>query len=442
MTCCFLFLPVLRRKATQKDRTWFRMGFHDGTAPAKTTSDGFYFSRVQAFERNGDEPSIAAVLGQGAIQGTYKDIKFKRSNSDQSSTVPTGNSPSGWYDEIPSGTAPVWQVIGTKDFGGNLIGTWSNPERIVGLTYRGNWASGTTYLLHDMVAYSERSFICTSAHTASTSNKPPTSNSSNANWDLMAGKGDQGDAPTAYNQTIAITGTGPVNLRTLADNHTTAYDGVGDATITYTVASGVTISGTAGASNSGDAGHAVNTGTWPAGATINLTLQVTGTVRGGGGGGGKGGTGFSRNGQVGGDGGDAIYCQEDLTVTVNSGGKVQAGGGGGGGGAGAQHPSAEPAPYMGGGGGGGFPNGIGGTGYATVSSGTGSGGGAGASGANPYGGDGGSGGGANINGGLGYNSTGDQTGTGGSGGTKGYAIRKNGHTVSVTNNGTITGTQA
>ncbi|MBL8537075.1 MAG: RHS repeat protein [Hyphomonadaceae bacterium] len=270
---------------------------------------------------------------------------------------------------------------------------------------------------------------------------------------------------SGFNQTIQITGSGPVNLRTLANN--AGYNGAQNATITFVVGSGVTLLGTAGTSAVGG-GRCIETGTWPSGSyTIALTLQISGKVYGGGGGGGVGG-GYS-TGSLGTAGGDALYAQENLTVVVNAGGELKAGGGGGGGG-GAWYATVldgegqpETTYYNGSGGGGAFPNGQGGAaGNADVmvsvagANGTTSGGGAGGAAtkcapsgptSNRWNGAGGAGGAAAAAGASGGNATGTG-GAGtwvangpGSGGAPGYAVRKNGKTVTVTNNGTIAGAQ-
>ncbi|MEQ1619517.1 MAG: RHS repeat domain-containing protein, partial [Gemmatimonas sp.] len=125
--------------------------------------------------------------------------------------------------------------------------------------------------------------------------------------------------PPPFVQTLQITGTGPVNLRTLAN--AAGYTGLQDATVTFQLGSGVTIAGTV------NGGAGIDTGAWPIGVyNISLTLQISGKAYGGGGPGGGG------NGGAGGIGGDALYCRAPLTVTVNAGGELKAGGGGGGGG--------------------------------------------------------------------------------------------------------------
>lgn len=257
-----------------------------------------------------------------------------------------------------------------------------------------------------------------------------------------------------FNTTIQVTGTGPVNLRTLADQ--AGYTGVTNATITFQVGSAVTIAALSG-------GIGIDTGTWPSATkSISLTLQVSGKVYGGGG---QGGSPSTTAGSPAGAGGDAVYCRENIAVTVNPGGQIKGGGGGGGWGGGwrtdTQDAEGQPLTIyrFGGGGGGGFPNGAGGVSGGPGASGVGgttSGGGAGgAGGAGPgsgrTNGAGGAGGGSGASGTSGAAAVGTEScnlqGTtchykmpSGGGGAAGYAVRKNGKTVTVTNNGTITGT--
>lgn len=257
----------------------------------------------------------------------------------------------------------------------------------------------------------------------------------------------------SFTQTISVSGGGGVNLRTLANG--AGYNGAQPATVTYQLGSGATVTGASGG------GIGIDTGTWPyTEFAVLLTLEIAGTVIGGGGWGGIGGD-FVINATPGGAGGDAIHCRLPATVVVQSGGVVSAGGGGGGG-AGALRRvfGGEPTTWNAGGGGGGYPNGTGGIDGSGAdfnvanpgSNGTTSGGGAGGSGgATGHGtrttGTGGAGGGVASSGASGGNPTGSggtgtwTAGAPGAGGAAGYAIRKNGFTVSVTNNGTINGTQ-
>lgn len=243
-------------------------------------------------------------------------------------------------------------------------------------------------------------------------------------------------ATAPFAATIAISGTGPVNLRTLAD--AAGYSGESAATITF-VNNG-TIAGVAPYSGVANGGYGLDTGTWPhATHTIALTLDNNGTIRGGGGAGGA--QSFPGGTSAAGAGGDAVYARVNLTID-NVGGAIRGGGGGGGLGANGQTGGPISLPVAGGGGGGGFPNGSGG-GSVTITStgqsgapGTLSGGGAGGAGTpgnSGNGGNGGNAGSAGANGGANYLGT-----PGGVGGAVGYAVRKNGFTVTRTG-GTVVG---
>ena len=225
-------------------------------------------------------------------------------------------------------------------------------------------------------------------------------------------------------QATIINVTAASNLRTLANN--AGYTGSASAIYQFVVPAGTTILGGI------NGGRGIDTGTWPAGVTI--ALVVNGNVYGGGGGGGSGNG--SGNGSPGTSGGDAVYAQVPITITVTSGGSVKSGGGGGGG-------AGNSYTCGGGGGGGGFPNGLAGLGSTNNTYhcptpagqvGTTSGGGAGGIGPGPSGGAGGAPGSAGAAG-LG------QIGQGGAGGASGYAIRNNGNAVTVNNSGTISGPQ-
>ena len=230
--------------------------------------------------------------------------------------------------------------------------------------------------------------------------------------------------------TIQLSSGAGQNLRTIANAN--GYNGSANANYTFVVGNSVNI--TAG----GGGGIGIDTGSWPAGVTLQLT--VNGIVRGGGGNGGIGGSGIGNDATSGGAGGDAIRCNAPIAIAVNSGATVQAGGGGGGGGTYTNNPYGG-GTYGGGGGGGGAPNGGGGGGGmgsngggSPGSAGTTSGGGAGGT-ASVSGGTGG--GYAQAGGTPGYNQYG---GSSGSGGAAGYAVRKNGTGCTASGAGTIAGT--
>lgn len=235
-------------------------------------------------------------------------------------------------------------------------------------------------------------------------------------------------APAASPTILFVTTSS--SLLTVATN--AGYGGSATANYKFIVPAGTTIVG------------GITTGTWTSGVT--LSLVVNGTVYGNGGTGGDATCTPNVNGGAGGNGGDAIYVTAPIAIAVNTGGAVIASGGGGGGGTpyGVSNGHGGSSGQCGSGGGGGFPNGSGGhgipsppTGFTATtdgSPGTLAGGGAGGTGGLP----GGTGGGANATGGHGAN--GNSLGVGGVGGAPGYAIRKNGNTVTVTGSGTITGT--
>ncbi|ADU15333.1 RHS repeat domain-containing protein [Asticcacaulis excentricus] len=218
--------------------------------------------------------------------------------------------------------------------------------------------------------------------------------------------------------------TSASNLRALAN--AAGYTGASSANYQFVVASGTSVLGAA------NGGIAIDTGAWPAG--VSLALVVNGNVYGGGGKGGNGSA--SVAGGNGAAGGDAVYCQYPISITVNAGGSIKGGGGGGGGGS---YNTVAGGKKGGGGGGGGFPNGGGGSGGVgnKGTGGVGAGGttsGGGAGGASTPAGNGGSGGNAGAAGNPGNGE--DYTS---SGGAAGYAVRKNGNAVTVSNSGTVTG---
>ena len=149
-------------------------------------------------------------------------------------------------------------------------------------------------------------------------------------------------ATTAWAQTQApaptvIQVTQTANLRTLADK--AGYTGDSHANYVFNVPEKTVILGLSG----GKPG--VDTGDWPKG--VSLALTVGGNVYGGGGDGGNGGDipGMTEGTR----GGDAIFVRAPITILIGTTGSVKAGGGGGGG---------APGGNAGGsGGGGGFPDG-------------------------------------------------------------------------------------
>ncbi|MFL6864107.1 MAG: phage tail protein [Allosphingosinicella sp.] len=363
--------------------------------------------------------------------GNKPDLKFMRSAAPPA--TPTGDDPAGWSDGIPSGNGPLYSIRGNKTSLGVLIGTWSTPQLIGGQISPVPYNPDATYYQYQTVTFGGGTYM---ALGTTTGNAPSGTGQANAHWDVIAAPGEPGTPatpPSGFTATINLAAGAGVNLRTVAD--AAGYTGASDATITFRVPAGVTIRGAAG-------GVGLDTGTWPTSSfTIALTLEVQngGVVDGGGGAGG------AASYSDGDPGGDAIYCRVPMPggITIDAGGSVRGGGGGGGAGRGDlvtpphQPPSPDDPYYGGGGGGGGQPNGPGGSGEAGSNGGT-----DGADGAVGTAGGPGAGGAGDVAGGAGgaYGlAGGDASGTGGA---AGYAVRKNGFAVAVTNNGTMTGAAA
>ena len=379
----------------------------------------------------GTKATNIAFGPQGAVgnEGRYTDFKFYVSATKPG--TPSGENPVGWQDVPGAGTTWVSRAIKNGD--GSIQADWTAPE-LYKADYRGVYSAAATYYLGQTVSYQERFFICTSTNSAGiTGVAPPASNSSNSVWDLISGKGDSGDPPSAFTASATHNNGQPLNMRTLADS--LGYDGQSDVNFTVTVSNSITAT----------SGNAIDTGVWPAAATINLTLNInTGvTIRGAGGNGGSGGG--TQAGGNGGPGGHGVILNEDLTLVNN--GVISGGSGGGGGGGGARiFSGGEYFFYGGGGGGGGWPNGGGGSGGNAPGSsdgtagnpGTTSGGGTGGAGASGAGNGGTGGGVSGITPQAGASGQG-ATYAGGAGGPKGDGIKKNGHILSLSGSGSHSG---
>ena len=192
------------------------------------------------------------------------------------------------------------------------------------------------------------------------------------------------------------------------------YNAATNATaIIVNVASGVTVSGSST--------HAMRTGALN--ANSDLTINITGAVSGYTGA--NGGT-----GAAGAVGGDAIFWETTAsgsgtyTVNVLSGGNLKSGGGGGGGGGSAGVRATFTSDGKGGGSCG-TPNHSGSVGSTGAPGALGASGSTGGSGS--YGGGSAS---CNV----------ASPGSGAAGGAAGFALRKNGRTVTVNNSGTVAGT--
>lgn len=424
------------------NRSYIGIATNQASATPSPFPENYSWSRLKGADGTDGSDGTDGENGQDGVDGGYRDFRFIRSLATPASA--TGDVPAGSSDSIPTGTDPVWVTSAFRDGNGTRTSAWEPWVRLSPLPTAQQYSASVTYYEGMQVLYNGGTYILI---VPSSIGVPPTGTAqANATWDVVAAPGQPGTPatpPSAFSATINLTSASSgINLRTIAD--AAGYTGLSDATITFKVPSGVTITGI------GNGGIAIDTGTWPSSSyTIALTIVIEsgGIVYGGGGKGGDGGQ--SGAGLSGGSGGDGIFLRENVSggITINSGGTLKSGGGGGGGG-GANYRVLGGGVYggAGGGGGGGAPNGNGGSGQVTEvegdvsgdgSPGTTSGGGAGGLGAfdlTAAGRDGGAGGtfGTSGSNGLGTN--------GGTGGGAGYAVRKNGKTATVTNNGTMTGT--
>ena len=374
------------------------------------------------FDSDGHATAASEILFTAEATNIVTAIAFAAINdSGNAVTLTTVNDEQVKLAATDFGDADWVRVTATANGGGvsdSITITAKRETREV--NHRGHYRNSETYNKNDIVNYRGSSFIA--RRDGLTGIAPTDGDEDDANWGLLARHGDIGDpatADSAFTSTINLTTSASgANLRRLARQ--AGYRGKSNATITFNVPNGVVITG------KDDGGIAIDTGDWPTDLyTIALTLVVQsgGVVRGGGGNGGRGrGTGMA--GQAGGDGGDAIFCRVPMTVTVDAGGTVSGGGGGGSGADSSVTGWPLPTYSSAGGGGGGFPNGNGGLGGGSGTDGldgTVAGGGIGGT---PGGYDGGgAGAAAPVKGGAG-----------------GYAIRKNGNTVTTTLNGTVQGT--
>lgn len=413
------------------DYTWIRFQGGDARSISLTLTN-----EVFQFDQNNHSIGVASVAAQATGTNLLTAITFTAFNDTGNAVTlvadPDGN-PNTKLLTIANFGAAAWVRIIASAHDGTYTDSRQVTRQVTTITFnpRGAYSNTTQYAYYDTTTYNGGTYYALQ----STIGHPPSgTDQDNPYWAVLAAPGAVVPPPGApVTATIDLTTSAVgVNLRTIADAN--GYDGSSNANYTFRVPNGVTITGLA------NTGRAIDSGSWPSTATIVLALEVQsgGIVRGGGGNGGHGGN-FNNSGAQGTAGGDAIYCQFDIAVTIDVGGTVSGGGGGGAGGNGAKHLVSGEWLFNGGGGaGGGFPNGAlgaGGSGDmdgADGSPGTTGGGGAGGAGSGGGSGAGGAGGGAATAG----------SGALGAVGAAGYAVRKNGHGVPVTNNGTMQGTAA
>lgn len=379
-------------------------------------------------------------FASAATAGEYQETRYRRSVAPPA--TPTGSEPEGWSVIIPSGSDALWSITASKSQSGALITEWATPVLRSTPNWRGTYDPATVYYREDAVTFGGGSYRLI-VETA-TGIAPSGTTQSTPQWEVLSAGGAtppvSPPAPSTLTIDVPASTTG-VNLYDLAVAN--GYAG-GNATITFEVESGTTIRGLAGSPNGG---FAISTGVWPSGVTLALSLVVKNgaIVEGGGARGGRGGdcTGSGSGqgpGERGGDGGDAILCLAPITIDIQSGAIVRGGGGGGGGGNGYLRFGTPSTRVGGGGGGGGQPNGPGGSGGVATGGSFQANGATGATATTSAPGNGaGSGLGYGGRNGGAYGADGQAASNSGAPGAAGYAVRKNGNTVSVIQNGTIAG---
>ncbi len=408
-----------------------------GTGDTRTLTDanfGLNSAVTVTVTRDTYTDRITVVRLTDGSYGTLRDLIFIASATVPA--TPSGVSPAGWTNTIPLGET-VWQSVSLRRTSDDVfLEDWSTPAIYQGV-YKGTYSAVTTYFFGDQVTLNGTTFVRSSTSPVGLVGvSPPVTPTSNADWDVVAAKGDSGDPAVDFDESVIYSSGTAFNMLDLATN-TYGYVAPNNATFYVTVTADIISSG----------GNAINTGDWPDTATLDLKLIIPAGIDivGEGGNGGKGGD-NTASGSNGNPGRHGINMSEDLTVENE--GAIKGGSGGGGGGGGGKTSGPEPSFYGGGGGGGGWPYGSGGS-RGTAADGNGVNGsnataiaaGGGGAGGGGIGGSGGTGGGTGTTSGS-SGSSGNLGGSGGSGGSAGNGIKQNGHTLSLSGGGTNTSTGA
>jgi hypothetical protein len=108
---------------------------------AFTTGDLWAHVRSGLLDDWGEAFKIAAENGKDGADGNFTDLIFIRASSQPA--TPSGNgTPSGWSDGPPAPDGnPLWMSKGKKAFDGTLIGDWSEPVKLEGLSIHTQYSS-------------------------------------------------------------------------------------------------------------------------------------------------------------------------------------------------------------------------------------------------------------------------------------------------------------
>ncbi|MES2692796.1 MAG: hypothetical protein V4773_04930 [Verrucomicrobiota bacterium] len=91
-------------------------------------SQVFTLTKVRA----GATGTTGSAGSTGPTGATGSTVERRYMRSTLVPATPFGNNPIGWTIAIPSGSDALWVSEATKDAGGNVVGSWSSPQRLEG----------------------------------------------------------------------------------------------------------------------------------------------------------------------------------------------------------------------------------------------------------------------------------------------------------------------
>lgn len=107
------------------NRAYIGMAFGKTSPIRSDHPEDYTWSRLRGVD------GAHGIDGVDGVDGKWIEYIWMRSPTEPS--TPTGNGiPSGWGDEPPLGTDPLWMSRGKQELDGTLIGTWSDPVRMDG----------------------------------------------------------------------------------------------------------------------------------------------------------------------------------------------------------------------------------------------------------------------------------------------------------------------
>lgn len=154
---------------------------------ATTANNIAYFTRPRFEVMDGSEPPLSALMSQ---VGVYRDVIFKAVPTGGVPATPTGDTPAGWLEYVPSGGTVFSSNTFRRLVDDTVIGAWAAPKLYSGY-HKGAYSDVETYFEGDRVGYLGSSFICTNpSATGIVDSPPPSTATANTDWDLLSGKGE------------------------------------------------------------------------------------------------------------------------------------------------------------------------------------------------------------------------------------------------------------